>query len=61
LDRIAVIAADRLAYAEGQRVAGDEPGEGDDRRHAKRLGNGGDDVLAPDHAAVEQGETGQGH
>jgi hypothetical protein len=50
-----------LSHAERQTVAGGEPGEGDDGGHAERLGDGGDDVLAPHHAAIEERETRQGH
>ncbi len=47
--------------AEGDAVAGDEPDQRDHGEDADRLGDGGDDVLAAHHAAVEQGQTRQGH
>ena len=47
--------------AEGQAVAGDEPEHGDDDHGRGGMGDGRQDVLAPHHAAVEQGQTGQGH
>ena len=49
------------AGPEGQAVAGDEPEHGDDDHGGGGMGDGGKDVLASHHAAVEQGQTRQGH
>ncbi|MNQ70424.1 hypothetical protein D3C85_850630 [compost metagenome] len=51
----------RAAGPEGQGVAGDEPEDGDDGHGRRRMGDGGDQVLLPNHAAVEEGQTRQGH
>ncbi len=48
-------------HAEGQGVADDEPEHGDDGRDGHLLGDGGQDVLAPHHAAIEERQARQGH
>ena len=44
--------------AEGQAVAEDHPDDGDDAQAEEALHDGAEDVLGPDHAAVEQRQPG---
>ena len=43
-------------WAEGQRVTDRDPVNADDRQRCHALHHGGEDVLAPHHAAVEEGQ-----
>ena len=55
-------AVDRVRpLAERQAVADQEPQHRDDGEGRRRLGDDADDVLLPDHAAVEQRQARQGH
>jgi len=49
------------AIGEGNRVSDDEPDHGHQCRDGEALHDGGQHVLAAHHAAIEQGQTGNGH
>ena len=58
---LAQIADPLVAVREGQRIAGDHPGEGHQRADGERLHQRGDDVLLAHHAGVEQAKARNGH
>ena len=54
-------ADERVAVAEGQRIADDGPEDGDQAHHGEALHHGAEDVLLAHQAAVEERQAGAGH
>ena len=54
-------ADEEIAVAEGQRIAGDGPEDGDQAHHGEALHHGAEDVFAAHQAAVEESQAGAGH